>query len=369
MTKMNYTNTELLLNGERRASVAQDSETTPLKSLPAPTAGIEMNRLIGRPHLFGRLKNLREGLLVEPIGVLTLQPDGRVTGYGHPNEGSWIPYIHGSVSGDEAFAFISRHNNWIPSSTWTQSRGGIPIGYFCNDGDMLESVQRLCLIPDTPLPSRTVIFYVIASCLAFYERTVPVLLQQLFAEGIEPHRIKVVVNGCSHDSNSTINGIEYAFSIHNAWEWSALYEAPLRWSFDYCFLIHDTSVVFPGFRRSVESINGYVAWDHLPAAPMGRCLLGLYSHDFLMHCNAWLKSLDHIDKKNGVIAEVAGELLLRARVAMMIGDPDYNGGARAAEWREVVDYFNTGSPRARRAFPSVKVHKFIHHGPTDSKSL
>jgi len=366
---MNYNETDLRLKGEAYLNGTQDNDTSRLKNIPAPTAGVDMNRLIGKPHLFGRVKHLREGLLVEPIGTLTLQRDGRVTGYGHPNEGSWIPYIHGPVSGDKAFAFITAHNKWIPSSTWTQSMGNIPIGYFCDEPEMIHSAQKLCLIPDTPLPSQTVIFYLISSCLAFYERTVPMLLRQMFAEGIEPSRIKVVVNGCSSNTDKTIDGVAYAFSTHNAWEWSALYEAPLRWNFDYCFLIHDTSVVFPGFRRSVENFNGHVAWDHLPASPMARCLLGLYSHNFLMRCNEWLKSIDNIDKKNGVIAEVSGELLLRARSVLVIGDPEYNGRARATEWREIVDYFHTGSPRIRRVFPSIKLHKFIHTGPGSATNL
>lgn len=350
-------------------SVTHDIGSAPLKSIPAPTNGIAMDRLIGKPHLFGRVKQLREGMLIEPIGVMTMQPDGRITGYSHHNEGSWIPYIHGPVRGEEAFAFVTSHNDWIPSSTWTQSMADMPVGHFCDEPETTAAAQRLCLIPHEPLPSGTVVVYVVASCLRFYERTMPVLLAQMFAEGIRPEQIKVVVNGCSRDSDSVIDGIQYAFSTHDAWEWTALYEAPLRWSFDYAFLMHDTNVIFPGFRRSVEGVNGHVAWDHLPASPMARCLLGLYSHDFLTRLNDWLKSIDHIDKKNGVIAEAGGELLLRARSALVIGDPEYNGGQRAAEWREIVDYFNTGSPRVRRVFPSIRLHKFIHTGPTNPTTL
>ena len=350
-------------------TTAHDREKIQLSAIPAPSNGVDMERLIGKRHLFGRVKRLREGVLIEPIGHLTLQPGGTVSGYGHPNEGSWIPYIHGPVSGSEAFAFVTSHNNWIPSSTWTQSMADIPLGHFCDEPEMISAAQQLCLIPDTPLPSHTAIVYLVASCLRFYERTMPAILEQLFAEGISGSQIKVIVNGCSENSDRVIDGIDFAFSTHDAWEWTALYEAPLRWEFDYGFLIHDTSVIFPGFRRSVENVNGHVAWDHLPASPMARCLLGLYSHRFLMRCNEWLKSIDHIDKKNGVIAEAAGELLLRARSALVIGDAEYNGGARGAEWREIVDYFNTGSPRVRRVFPSIRVHKFIHTGPTNPNSL
>jgi hypothetical protein len=325
-----------------------------------------MNRLIGIPHLFGRFMHIRDGFLIVPIGVMTLQPDGRIIGYSNPNEGSWIAYKHGTVDVENAFAFVTAHNNWIPSSTWLQTLGDMPIGYFCDEP---ESPQKLCLIPDEKFPEATSIVYLVASCFHFYERTVPELLEQLFDEGIPPERIKVVVNGCRENYDRVVNGISYAFSTHNAWEWSTLYEAPLRWKFDYGMLIHDTNRIFPGFRRKVESVNGHLPWDHLPATPMARCLLGLYSHEFLLRLNPWLKSIDGIDKKNGVIAEAAGELLLRARTALAMGDPEHNGGARPAEWRETVDLFNTGSPRVRRVFPAINLHKFIHAGPTAPESL
>lgn len=340
-----------------------------LQDFPAVTDGVDMARLIGRPHLFGKMKPLRNGTFIQPIGVMTLQPDGRVTGYAHPNEGSWIRYDHGEVPAERAFAFVTAMNNWIPSSTWTQSMGDIPVGFFCDEPEMTHAADRLCLIPHHANTDPGAVVYLVASCLKFYDKTVPLILQQLEAEGIERHRIKVVVNGCEAGSDRNIDGVDHAFTTHDGWEWSTLYEAPLRWQFRYCFLIHDTSVVFPGFRRSVEAFNDHIAWDFLPASPLARCLLGLYSHEFLMRCNRWLAGTDHISKKEGVIAEAAAELLLRARTALVMGDPEQSSAARAAEWRETVDYFNTGSPRVRRVFPAIKVHKFIHTGPANPTSL
>ncbi len=340
-----------------------------MQAFPEPTDGIDMARLVGTPHLFGRLKALRRGALMQPLGVVTLQPDGRLTGYAHPNEGSWTRYDHGEVSGDRAFAFLTTKNTWIPSSTWTQSMGDMPIGFFCDEPEIAHATERFCLIPHHVNTDPDAVIYLVATCLKFYEKTVPILLEQLAAEGVAPHRIKVVVNGCDASSDRTIGGIEYAFSTHDGWEWSALYEAPLRWQFRYSFLIHDTSVIFPGFRRNVETFNDHMAWDHLPASPLARCLIGLYSHGFLMRCNAWLKTTDGISKKEGVLAEGGAELLLRSRAALVLGDPEYAGGARAAEWRENVDYFNTGVPRVRRVFPAIKLHKFIHTGPASATSL
>lgn len=341
-------------------------QTDEIKTRPVLSQGVDMNRLIGQPHLFGRFYDTREGFLMVPVGVMTLQPDGRLTGYSSATEGKWIPYKQGTVGPDRAFAFITAHNDWLPSSTWQQSLADMPIGFYCDEP---ESPQKLCLVPHVTISRATRVVYLIASCLKFYRRTVPVLLEQLYEEGIDPGRIRVVVNGCPHKDDQIIDGVAYAFSTHNAWEYSTLYEAPLRWEFEYAMLIHDTVRIFPGFRRKVETFNGYLPWDFLPATPMGRCLLGLYSHDFLRRLNPWLEEIDGIDKQNGVITEVAGELVLRARMALALGDPERNGQAREAEYREAIDEFNTGHPRVRRVFPTLNLHKFIHAGPVSPESL
>ena len=126
----------------------------PASVKPQLRDGIDMARLIGAPQVFGRVKPLRNGFMVEPTATLTLQPDGRVTGHGHPNEGSWTSYGLGEVPADEAFAFVSGGNGYIPSSTWTQSLGDMPIGHFCDEPEDVQAVQRLCLIPPWPGAAR-----------------------------------------------------------------------------------------------------------------------------------------------------------------------------------------------------------------------
>ncbi len=328
--------------------------------------GVDMGQLIGVPHLFCRYCDTRAGFMIVPLGNMTMQADGRVTGYSHPNEGFWKPYEYGTAGAEDGFAFVGAGNRFIPSSTWQQTFGKMPIGYYCGDPEL---PQKLCLVPNTNTSGDETIVYVIASCLRFYKKTVPKLLKELLAEGIAPSRIKVVVNGCEKDDDKNINGVDYAFSKHNAWELSALYEAPLRWQFDYAMLIHDTNEVYPGFRRRVESFNRHLNWDHLPATPMARCLLGLYSHDFLLRTNNWLKNVDGINKANGIIAEVAGELLHRAKTVLVMGDPETNGGVRTTEWRETADFFNSGTIRVRRVFPVINLHKFTHIDLSDAVSL
>ncbi|RYE20679.1 MAG: hypothetical protein EOP42_27095, partial [Sphingobacteriaceae bacterium] len=50
--------------------------------------GINMQNLTGVPQLFCRYCQTREGFMLVPLGMMTLQEDGRVTGYNHPNEHS-----------------------------------------------------------------------------------------------------------------------------------------------------------------------------------------------------------------------------------------------------------------------------------------
>jgi hypothetical protein len=126
--------------------------------------GVDMDLLVGRPHLFARLRDLRDGFMVEPIAVMTLQPDGRITGHGHPNEGSWIPYGFGPVPVDRAFAFVTANNDWIPSSTWTQSLGDVPVGFFCDEPEASSAAQKLCLIPNDVGGQALQIKYLVASC-------------------------------------------------------------------------------------------------------------------------------------------------------------------------------------------------------------
>lgn len=328
--------------------------------------GVDMASLISAPHLYCRYCETRDGFIITPIGHMTLQPDGRITGYSHPNEGYWKPYHFGTVDATQAFAFVGAGNKFIPSSTWQQTFAGMPIGYYCSEPEL---PQKLCLIPQNSTQSDKKVVYVVASCLRFYEKTVPGLVKELMADGIEPSRIKIVVNGCNVDEEKTINGISYAFSTHNAWELTALYEAPLRWKFDYAMLIHDTNEIYPGFRRRVEDFNQHLNWDHLPATPMARCLLGLYSNDFLLRINNWLESIDGIDKGGAIIAEVAGELIHRAKTVLVMSDPESNGGARQTEWRETADFFNSGTIRVRRVFPAINLHKFTHVGLSDPGSL
>lgn len=328
--------------------------------------GINMKELIGSQHLFGRLCDTREGFIIVPIGFITLQADGRVTGHSHPNEGLWRPYQFGAVSQEKAFAFVGADNKFIPSSTWQQTYAGIPIGFYCGEPEM---PQKLCLLPNSEKQENKHVVYLIASCFSFYKQTIPRLIKELLAEGIDAKNIKVVVNGSRRDEETTIQGISHAFTTHNAWELSALYEAPLRWQFDYAMLIHDTNYVYPGFKRKVESFNQYLEWEFLPATPQARCLLGLYSCSFLRRQNEWLKGTDGISKTEAIIAEVAGELLHRAKTVLVMGDLESNGSVRNVEWRETADFFNTGTMRVRRVFPAINLHKFTHTGLTDPLQL
>jgi hypothetical protein len=107
---------------------------------PMLVPGIDMDKLIGTPHLFCRYCETREGFILMPIGTMTLQPDGRITGYNHPNEGYWNTYDYGTVTADKAFAFVGAGNRFIPSSTWQQTFRDMPVGYYCSEPEVPQKL-------------------------------------------------------------------------------------------------------------------------------------------------------------------------------------------------------------------------------------
>ena len=74
-----------------------------------------------------------------------------------------------------------------------------------------------------------------------------------------------------------------------------------------------------------------------------------------------------VDKSLRIVYLIAS--CYHSNTALVIGDPESNHGSRSTEWKEKVDVFNTGSPRVRRVFPAIGLHKFIHVGAADQKGL
>ena len=208
-----------------------------------------MGKLIGKSHLFCRLKDLREGLLIEHVGNMTLQPDGpshrftltQMRAAGFPT--FTVKFLETRLS-----LSLRAHNNWIPSSTWTQSMGDIPVGFFCDEPE--HSVGDAAALPHSAdtiagadcarlSPSPRVCAFMSARSLACFRKC---LLRESGLNKSKSSSTGVPRTRIARSTASTT-----AFTTHDAWEWSTLYEAPLRWKFDYGFLMHDTNVIFPRF--------------------------------------------------------------------------------------------------------------------------
>ncbi|NML63849.1 hypothetical protein HHL22_01395 [Hymenobacter sp. RP-2-7] len=275
----------------------------------ALTPGVDVAGLVGVPHLLGRVLDTCASFRVVPVGPLTLQLDGRLTGCCHFEAGRWV---RGPLGPDPAFTLLPTQHSPFPRSTWQQTLGGMPLG--CSD-DELSARQRLCLIPPPAARPAPRLAYLVAACRRSLAQAVPRLLAQLRAEGIGPGQLKVVVLGCDRNEDREIGGVSYAFSTHRAGVCTALYEAPLRWQFDYGVLLPAASELPPGFRHQVERFNTFLPWDYLPAAGA----LGLYSRDFLSRLNPWLELLDGLTPHNELLAEATVELLRHARTALVTG--------------------------------------------------
>ena len=320
---------------------------------PSQLTPIDMSEVIGRSYIFGRLSHLPRGFHVEALGTMTLQEDGSISGYRNSAETAWKPFDHGFVFAD------SNRQWWFPTSLWSHSYQGMILGY-CNH--TRSAPHNLCLLPDVPMQHGGRFMYIIASCERFYRTTIPRLLDQFRGEGIEAQFIKIVVNGSRENLVRTEHGVEYCFTTHRGWEFSAFYEAP-RWDFDYALILQDTSELEPGFRRKCETMNGHFAWDLLPACLRLRCSTGIFRHGFLGAWREHLGSLDGLSKHEAVVREVAAEMITKASRVLSMGDSVWSK-------HEVSKKFGE-SDRFKVEFPFMGIRKYIHkqHGYGSRSSL
>ena len=300
---------------------------------------------LDKPLLYGKYQPLPTGgYVIEPLTQICLTASGAVHGLDNHRKYVWQPYGTGFV--------LVREGTAVPWCYFaTRTNDGMLVGLFNHD----EAAQHMvCLFPHVPLPAETKIIYLVATCQKYFDRTMPLILAELADQEVPSSQIKVVINNSDAETNWTEDGVEYASTRHNAWEYSALYAAPLRWDFDYAMLIHDTSKLLPGFREKVSRVNGFLPFNFYPAGPQARCVVGLYAKSFLLEINAWLQSIHQISKADGIMVECSGELLLRARRCCAMGARHRDIGISAG--------FAGEQKRMLRLFPGACMQKMIGVG-------
>ena len=303
-------------------------------------SSLDLPALIGRTFHFARFVQTEGGIYVEPFTRLRIESHGRVFG---DTPMHWAAHRNGFV--------LLRHGE-LAGISFQRAFRGMPVGYHNIAGFIPHNV---CLIPEAP-ENWAKRIYLIASNVRFFAKTIPPLVAQLRAEGVADSEIKVVVNRSDCDRDETLDGIAHAFTRHNAWEFSALYEAPRRFDFDAAFMMHDTVRIEPGFHARAWAVPGWLNWDHCPASVLGRCCVGLYSRAYLLRINSWLHSLHGVSKSDAIIIELLAELIQRAGAACAYG-------GEISDWQETTDEWGTGTRRLRRVFPQLGLHKFTSLDP------
>lgn len=312
------------------------------------SGAIDPVAIAGRKYILARFCQTAGGAFLEPLHSIEIDIAGRVVGMGE--YAIWIRHFNG-------FAICPKAG--IPTIIFNRVVNGMPVGFFNLEGHISHHVT---LIPDVPTNWGKRI-YLIASCAGFFERTTPGLIRQLLDDGARADQIKVVINGSDRKHDAFIAGVHHAFTRHNAWEFSALYEAPLRFSFDHAWMMHDTTLIDPGFHERAWDIRGGLKFEHCPATVHGRCCLGIFSRKYLSRLSGTLRALDGISKAAAISFECAAELIQRAKLASTFQ------GARLDEWIEEADQWGTGTRRFRRHFMPVGLHKFTSVNPIYAKSL
>lgn len=320
---------------------------------PAKLKPIDQAAIVERRYHFGRLVFSPAGFHAQSIGTMTLLPDGNIRGYTHHAEHMWGPHQAGFVFKSEP----NKHGFWFPTSYWTHEFEGMLIGYY---NYHLTVSHNLCLIPDLRMSPIPRIIYVIASCWGFYQKTLPILIPQLLAEGVRPEQIRVVVNGAPADKEKVQEGVTLHFTRHNGYETSAHWKAAAWDDYDYAMVMHDTSEVKPGFRIRCEDINGHFQWDWLPLDYRGHCLMGMFRREFLQEIRPMMEKMDGCSKHQAVLMEVGGILFSHAHrifsTCAVIPGP------------KCEDHYEKGATlRESKFFQSFGIKKYFHYHPDYSE--
>lgn len=123
----------------------------------------------------------------------------------------------------------------------------------------------------------------IATNINFFEKTLPVIISSLRANGIPDEMIYIFNGGYTEEAQTKFDGISYYQLTHNSYEYSPLIEiVEKEIQSEYWFLMHDTCKVGPRFKELLyanipSDRPEKIALTYKPAMSMG-----LYRYDYLI---------------------------------------------------------------------------------------
>lgn len=103
-------------------------------------------------------------------------------------------------------------------------------------------------------------YYIISSCLKYYQSTYPVVVKSLLQSGIQSSQIIFIVGGSETETvDVTEDGISIAFVTYNSFDLTGLIyiaeNIDKYQEYKNFFLLHDTCEVLPYFKEKSEEFN------------------------------------------------------------------------------------------------------------------
>lgn len=203
----------------------------------------------------------------------------------------------------------------------------------------------------------------VASCKAFSEKTLPILIPSLLKAGVPPDDIVIFEGGHAHEAQLA-STVEHWLVTHNSFEYTPLIEVALReMPADYWFLMHDTCEVGPAFLDRLYGIP-----DTLPAKVAMRSFpsmsMGAYRYDYLLRQTKPLLEARNFDLSHeGMKAKKAwglhreDHILWRDHTETTFVYPRIDGHPEMLV-KELPNPYGSGVVRRAEYFPSLDVTKY-----------
>jgi hypothetical protein len=216
--------------------------------------------------------------------------------------------------------------------------------------------------------------YCISTNKHYSKKTLPIIIESLFANNISPQQIVIFEGGHKNPSQTKYKGITLFKSIYSSFEFTALIEIVNKQiTSDYCFLLHDTCKAGTMFKTLLQkNIDEVVIPNNakkLALKPTPSMNIGLYQYDYLIKHAKEIMAFANIDNSQIALNKVKYKTIEEEDFLFNLNDETNYVCINSNKLAEIVEsepnpIFKI--PRITEYYPQLDLYKFkVNHGQTN----
>lgn len=199
----------------------------------------------------------------------------------------------------------------------------------------------------------------ISSTKGYADHTLRRLTDSLLYSGVCKRDILIVEGGYNKRFITKFNGIKHIKTNHNTFDWTALIDiVEYQIKSDFWFLIHDTCLVGPTFKKLLYNIN--TNDDKTSLNQQISRNIGTYKYEYLMKNKDFLMREKNTKYDNETLMRVKKrciqreDALLRRNGEYSVYNPHIN---KTITLTNLPPLYNTSTPRLLEYFPQLDLYK------------